>query len=563
MAGGVLQAPGRRSSDIGAKEITGRGAGRPAAPAEKGGPRMPEKLEPNTMDTMTIVLSDLPEELESDLAQYYAVTFAAGEYLFVKADDLFSEGAVAAAGRLVTIVDQKLQRGELARTVPMRVNIALYECLRDTAEGRIGLLRGTVTRLGEQLGVLNAFVCLLKQQISGEENARDMDRCMEACREREATPESARENPIPLLFVNRGIGVTIDLPLKATVRYLHILSHSSTLKSKMSARTELMTTIAMMEYDDEDSSTLQRQIGVLQSELSAGSSAKAQLQEVLQAQVEEATRCFPGKGGFSCAQVPVRSDAVGNLFTVLFGRKRLGAALKDVSATLANTYEKNVHERCCLGCLNEGQTGAKLGRALETLPTAYLSRGIDNDLDELERNTQKTYEAYSPRLLICLGEKKLRAQMEEQYQKMLQRSRAYIRHVVIQEMRNAVAAYRESGSIGKREKEINDRILRLKAKARAVGSAQSALDFLKTQIGFLATQGGVKFSNCTSSDSILLISREMNENWYQYAPHLQGSLNFEVVNYGSLEEQEFQALQITRFDLERYRQNRGLMFQVG
>ena len=524
---------------------------------------MPEKLEPNTMDTMTIVLSDLPQELESDLAQYYAVTFAASEYLFVQAEELFSEGAVSAAERLVTIVDQKLQRGELTRTVPMRVNVALYECLREAAEERISLLRGTADRLGEQLGVLNSYVCLLKQQISKEENARDMDRCLEICRGREATPESAGENPIPLLFVNRGIGITIDLPLKATVRYLHILSHSSTLKSRLSTRTELMTTIAMLEYDDEDSSTLQRQIGVLQGELSAGSNAKSRLQEALQAQIEEATRCFPGKGGFPVTQFPVRSDAVGNLLTVLFGRKRLGAALKDVSATLANTYEKNVHERCCLGCLSEGKTVAKLEGALEMLPTAYLQQGIDDDLDEMERNTQKTYEAYTPRLTICLGEKRLRAQMEEQYQKMLQRSRAYIRHVVIQQMRNAAAAYRASGNIGKREKEINDRILRLKAKARAVGSAQSALDFLKTQIGFLATQGGVKFSNCTSSDTILLISREMDENWYQYAPHLQGSLNFDVYNYGSLEEQEFQALQITRFDLERYRQNRGLMFQVG
>jgi len=526
---------------------------------------MPEKLDPNTMDTITVVLSGLPEELNGDLAEYYAITFCRDEYLFLQVDELLQDGAQSAADRLVAKVDRALQRGELTRTVPMRVNIVLYEILCGAAVERIGQLRGIVSLLGGQLGILKPFVCLLKQQISGQENAGAMDRCAEACMAGGPASENAEGTLlIPILFVNRGIGITIDLPLKATVRYLHIISRGSILKSKLNGKAELITSIAMLEYDDEDSSTLQQQITGLQNELKAGGSAKAQLTEAVQAQIDEASRRFSGKEMLRLSQFPVRSDAIGNPFTVLFCRKRLNRALEDVSQTLAITYAKSVHERYCVGCLSEGESGESLRQLLESFPAPYIRAGISEDLDRYShgKSMLKVYDAYTPRLRICLGEKRLRLQIEDQYRRLLERSRAYMGQVVIREMQRAIAAYQESGRIEEREKEINDRILRLKAKARAVGNAQSAEDFLKTQLVYLTTQGGVTFSNCTSNDMIMLVSKRMDEQWNQYEPYLPGSLNFEVYNYGALEDQEFQAMQIMRFDLERYRQNRGLIFQV-
>jgi hypothetical protein len=90
---------------------------------------MPEKLDPNTMDTITVVLSGLPEELNGDLAEYYAITFCSEEYLFLQVDELLQMVRSLRPDRLVAKVDRALQRGELTRTVPMRVNIVLYEIL--------------------------------------------------------------------------------------------------------------------------------------------------------------------------------------------------------------------------------------------------------------------------------------------------------------------------------------------------------------------------------------------------------------------------------------------------
>lgn len=518
---------------------------------------MPERLDPNVIDTITIALSDLPGELFSQLDEMFALTFDKSEYLLLQAKELLQEDEQDAANRLVKMIDEGLQHGELARVLPLRVNLAFYAVLNDAAAGRIDQLRGVASRIGGKLGVLNAYACVIKQDMRGEENALAMDRCLEAAK------ADADRLQIPVLLVNRGLGITLDLPLKATVRYLHIISRNSRLKAQLLNKTELITSIAMLEYDDEDAFSLQEQIDKLQGELTTGAFSKSRLNTSVQALVSEASQRLEQKDRIAFSQWPLRADAIGNLFTILFGRAKLRRALNDVEKTFAAVYQDNIHARYCDGCFQTEESLEALSNLLESCPIGYLREQLTRDLEELAGRDTQTYIAHVPRLRICLGEKKLRAQLEEEYQKSLQRSRNYLQHVVLQELLRQVGLYRSGERIKQREQDLKERILRLKAKARAVGNAQSAVDFLQTQLTFLPIQGGVPFENLMNKDMILLISRRTYDEWDQYEQFLPGAPHFDVYNYGVLEDQELQALQIMRFNAELYQTNRRQIFQIG
>lgn len=518
---------------------------------------MPERLEPNTIDTLTVVLSTLSEGLFDRLQDLISQTFDRSEYLLLGAEDLLKSGAEEAAGQIVKRMDQGIQRGELTTIVQMRTNLVLYTTLESAASEQIRQMRSVGERIGKKVGVLNFYACVVKEEMLGEENALAMDRCMEACR------AEANRQQIPILLVNRGLGITLDLPIKATVRYLHVISHNSRLKAQLLARTEQMTSIAMLEYDDEDSFSLQDQIDQLQSELSTNPYSQQKLDESVLALVNEASARLEQRDPILFSQWPLRADAIGNLVTVLFRRAKLRRALDDVEQTFAQIYQKNVHERFCDGCFQTEETKKALLDLFEALPLAYVREQLRRDLDALAQKDTRPYEAYRPKFRICLGEKKLRAQLEAEYQQSLRGSRAYLKQVVLREMVRQAEFYHESGRIDQREKELKDRIQRLKAKARAVGNAQSAADFLQTQLTFLPIQGGVPFENLMNRDMILLISQRIDEHWDEYASLLPNSPQFEVYNYGVLEDQELQALQIMRFNEELYRRNRGLIFQIG
>lgn len=519
---------------------------------------MPERLEPNTIDTITVVLSDLPDELSDDLQEQYALAFETDEYLLMQAAALFQNGTREAANQLVMKIDEKQQHGEMIRLLPpMRINLALYTTLETSASERLQQLREVVEEIGGKLGMLNPYACILKQHILGEENALAMDRCVEVCK---AGPDRLQ---IPILLVNRGLGITIDLPLKATVRYLHILSRNSRLKGYLYGRTELVTSIAMLEYDDEDSASLQHQITKLQNELEGKGFSKSQMEEAVQSQIDAARERLSQKDLIRLSQFPVRSDAVGTLGSILFGRKKLRHALNDLSETFAAVYQKNIHERFCDGCFQTNDASNVLFEVLEAFPVPYIRSQLKADLAEFGRKDTQTYDPYLPKLHICLGEKKLRAQMEEQYQKALSRSCDYIQYVVIRELVKQTEAYLASKRTDKRENDLNERIARLRTKARAVGNAQSAVDFLQTQLAFLPMQGGVPFINEMNRDMIMLISKRVGDTWDQYESYMPASPKFDVFNYGTLEEQELQALQIMRFNDELYQRNRKLIFQIG
>ena len=518
---------------------------------------MPERLDPNVIDTITIALSDLPGELFAQLEEMFTLTFDKSEYLLLQAKELLREDEQDAANRLVRMIDEGLQHGELTRVLPLRVNLVLYAALDDAAAERIDQLRGVANRIGGKLGVLNAYACVIKQDMRGEENALAMDRCLESAK------ANADRLQIPVLLVNRGLGITLDLPLKATVRYLHIISRNSRLKGQLLTRTELVTSIAMLEYDDEDAASLLFQIEKLQSELDGKEFSKTQMVESVHALMTEHIERRLRVDRIAFSQMPIRADAIGNLFTFLFRRKKLKHALHDLEQTLAAVYQKNIHEMDCDGGFQTEESRAELVERMESYPTPYIRGSFLSDLDELERNQPSRYDAYKPSLRLCLGEAKLREQLQGQYQRMLERSRAYMRTVVVREMKKQAMVYVSSGRLEQREKELRDRILRLKAKARAVGNAQSAMDFLQTQLSFLPTQGGVSFQNMMSCEMILLISKRIEENWNLYAPYLPNSPKFDVYNYGVLEDQELQALQLMRFNAELYQTNRNSIFQIG
>ncbi len=519
---------------------------------------MPERLDPNVIDTITIFLADLPDDLTSKLQEAVSLTFEKEDYLLLNGKDVFQRDAKDAANTLVALVDEKLQRGELAKVLPLRLNLALYSLLEPAAADRIDLLREIVDQLGSKLGILNSYACIVKRNMQGEENALSMDRCIEACKANEHRLQ------LPILLVNRGIGITIDLPLKASVRYLHMISRNSRLKVQLLAHTELVTSIAMLEYDDEDAASLLLQIAKLQSELDGKEFSKTQMFESVQTLMTEHIERRLRGDRIAFSQMPIRADAIGNLFTILFRRKKLKHALRDLEQTLAAVYQKNIHEMDCDGGFQTEESRAVLYERIESFPTPYIHGPFLSDLDELERNQPSRYDAYKPSLHLCMGEAKLREQLQGQYQRMLERSRAYMRTVVVREMKKQAMVYVSSGRLEQREKELRDRILRLKAKARAVGNAQSAMDFLQTQLSFLPTQGGVSFQNMMNCEMILLISKRIDENWTrQYAPYLPNSPKFDVYNYGVLEDQELQALQLMRFNAELYQTNRNSIFQIG
>lgn len=518
---------------------------------------MPERLEPNGIDTITVALSDLPEDISANLRDMFSLTFEQDEYLLLEAEGLLQKGAQEAADRLVSLVDEKLQHGELTWVLPLRLNLVFYTTLDASASERAGQIREIAGKLGGKLGILNSYVCVVKHSMRGEENALAMGRCIDVCK------ADAGRLQIPILLVNRGLGITIDLPLKATVRYFHVISRNSRLKGQLLARTELVTSIAMLEYDDEDSSSLQEQIDRLQNELEGKGSSRTQMIESVQALMNESSERLGRKEFIQFSQWPLRSDAIGNLFSIVFGRAKLRRALNDVAETFAAVYQKNIHEHYCDGCFQADQSQKTLYELFEAYPAAYVRGQLKSDLDEFGRKYAHPYDAYVPKFHICLGEKKLREQLAGEYRKSLERSRAYIQNVVVREMRNQIDFYLTSGRVEQREKELKDRILRLKAKARAVGNAQSTVDFLQTQLAFLPTQGGVPFENRMNCDMILLISRRIDEDWNQYASYLPNTPQFDVYNYGVLEDQELQALQIMRFNAELYQTNRRLIFQIG
>lgn len=518
---------------------------------------MPERLEPNVIDTITIFLADLPDDLTSQLQEAVSLTFEKEDYLLLDGKDVFRQDAKAAADTLVALVDEKLQRGELAKVQPLRLNLAFYALLEPAASDRIDRLREIADQLGSKLGILNSYACIVKRNMQGEENALSMDCCVEACKANE------RRLQLPILLVNRGIGITIDLPLKASVRYLHIISRNSRLKGQLLARTELVTSIAMLEYDDEDAVSLLLQIDRLQSELDGKEFSKTQMLESVQNLMNEHIERRLRVDRISFSQMPIRSDAIGNLFTILFSRKKLKHALRDVEQTLMAVYRRNIHETDCDGGFQTEESRGELYERIESFPIAYIRGSFLNDLGELERNQPSRYDAYKPTLHLCLGEANLRAQLQGQYQRMLERSRAFMRTVVVREMKKEAMVYLGSGRLDQREKELRERILRLKAKARAVGNAQSAVDFLQTQLSFLPAQGGVSFQNMMNCEMILLISKRIDENWSQYAQFLPNNPQFDVYNYGVLGDQELQALQLMRFNVELYQSNRNSIFQIG
>ena len=517
---------------------------------------MPERLEPNTIDTVTIFLADLPDDLANQLQEVVSLTFDKEDYLLLRGKDLPLQDAEEAANALVALVDEKLQHGELAKVMPLRLNLALYTMLELSAAERIEQVRSLADRIDSKLGILNSYACIVKQNMRGDENALAMDRCVEVCK------AAADRLPLPILLVNRGLGITIDLPLKATVRYLHVISRNSRLKGQLFARTELISTIAMLEYDDEDAASLLTQIEKLQTELNGTEFSKTQMIESVQTLMTEYSEFRLRSDRIAFSQMPIREDAIGNLFTFLFRRKKLNHALRDLERTLSQIYQQNIHAPDCDGCFQTEEARGALYERLESYPTPYLRGQFLADLEELGRHQPAKYDAHIPHLRICLGEKKLRAQLQDQYQRSLAQSRVYLRHVVIAEMKKQAVVYLGSGRVDQREKEINDRILRLKAKARSVGNAKSAVDFLQTQLAFLSTQGGVTFRNLMNGEMILLISKRMDENWSQYEPYLPSSPQFDVYNYGVLEDQELQALQIMRFNEELYLSNRKSIFQI-
>jgi len=517
---------------------------------------MPERLEPNVIDTITIFLADLPDDLADQLQDLVALTFDKEDYLLLRGKELLLQDAKEATNALVTLVDEKLQRGELSKVLPLRLNLALYTMLELPAAERIEQLRSLADRVDSKLGILNSYACIVKQNMRGDENALAMDRCVEVCK------AAADRLPLPILLVNRGLGVTIDLPLKASVRYLHVISRNSRLKGQLFARTELVTSIAMLEYDDEDAASLLTQIERLQIELNGTEFSKTQMIESVQALTAGVSERRLRSDRIAFSQMPIREDAIGNLFSILFRRKKLNHALRDLERTLAQIYQQNIHAPDCDGCFQTEEARGALFERMESFPTPYLRAQFLVDLEELERHQSAKYEAHTPHLRICLGEKKLRAQLEEQYQRSLMLSRIHLRHVVIAEMKRQAVIYRNSGRVEQREKELKDRILRLQAKARSVGNAKSAVDFLQTQLSFLPTQGGVPFQNRTNSEMILLISKRMDENWSLYEPYVPNNPPFDVYNYGVLEDQELQALQIMRFNEEHYQSNRKLIFQI-
>lgn len=517
---------------------------------------MPERLDPNSIDTITVVLSNLPDDLSIDLARLYAITFEKDEFLFLQCAELFQNDARNAANQLVMKIDERLRHGEMTRVLPLRLNLALYTTLEASASDRLQQLREMVEEVGGKLGMLNSYACILKQHMLGEENALAMDRCVEICK---AGPERLQ---IPILLVNRGLGITIDLPLKATVRYLHIMSRNSRLKGQLYGRTELVMSIAMLEYDDEDSASLQQQIASLQNELEGTGGSKRQLLEVVQSLIDETSERLGKQDGIRFSQFPIRSDAVGNLFSILFGRKKLREALDDLAKTVAAVYQTNIHARYCDGCFQAEEDRNRLIGILEAFPVPYTRLQLQSDLAEIGKKYAQTYDPYLPKFRVCLGEKKLRAQMEEQHQKALERSRAHLRYVVVRELGKQAADYIAGNRLVNRENDLKERILRLKAKARAVGNAQSAVDFLQTQLAFLSTQGGVPFQNEMNRDMIMLISKRIDDTWSQYEQYMPGSPQFYVYNYGTLEDQELQALQIMRFNAELYQINRNLIFQI-
>lgn len=519
---------------------------------------MPERLEPNTIDTISVVLSDLPADLSADLQELFAITFKEEEYLLFQAAELFQNGTREAANLLVKRIDEKQRHGEIIRLLPpLRINLALYVALEPSASERLQQLREVVEEIGSRLGMLNPYGCVLKQHILGEENALAMDHCVEVCK---AGPNRFQ---IPILLVNRGLGITIDLPLKATVRYLHILSRNSRLKGYLYGRTELVTSIAMLEYDDEDSVSLQQQIAKLQNELEGKSFSKSQMSEAVRSLTDAALERLRRNDLIRLSQFPIRTDAIGTIGSFLFGRKKLHHALNDTAETLAAVYQANVQERFCDGCFQANGDSNTLFEVLESFPVPYIRSQLKTDLTELGRKYAQTYEPHVPKLRICLGEKKLRAQMEEQYQKALERSCAYIRYVVIRELGKQANAYITSKRLDMRENDLNEKIARLKTKARAVGNAQNAVDFLQTQLAFLSTQGGVQFKNEMNRDMIMLISERIDDTWDQYESYMPASPKFDIYNYGTLEDQELQALQIMRFNAELYQRNRELIFQIG
>ncbi|MCE5187608.1 MAG: hypothetical protein LLF75_00255 [Eubacteriales bacterium] len=517
---------------------------------------MPERLEPNAIDTITVVLSDLPDDLNADVRDQFAAAFEQNEYLLLQAGSLLQSGFHEAANQIVAQVDEQLRHGELTKVMPMRFNLVLYATLEPAACEKLEQLRKIVFEIGGQLGILNAYACILKQYMRGEENALAMDRCAEVCKADGDRPQ------IPILLVNRGLGITIDLPLKASVRYLHIISRNSRLKVSLLGKTELVMSIALLEYDDANAISLQQQILRLQSEMELPEAAKGQMYASVQTQMDAAAERLNRNDLLQLANFPLRTDAIGNLFSVLFGRRILRHALDDTAETLAIVYQKNIHERFCDGSFRSEEAQKKLFELLDSYPVAYIRSRFKQDLEELGKKYTQSYEAYAPELRICLGEKRLRAQLGVEYQKSLDRSRAYLRRVVIREMGRQADVYIAGGRLEQREKEIRERILRLKAKAHAVGNARSAADFLQTQLAFLPTQGGVSFESCLNSDMILLLSKKMDDNWGEYAPYLPNTPQFDIYNYGMLEDQELQALQIMRFDAALYQQNRKLIFQI-
>ena len=549
-------------------------------PAKKGGASMPQRLDPNTIDTITIVLSSLSDSLENQLKKYFTTTFGNNEHLFLQADSLFINGARGAADKIENLVDEAMLSGEITRLNPMRTNLVLYATLDSETADRIQRLRDMVSALGKRVGVsINTYACILKQQRNGEEYAGYMDRCVEICAGREATADGASRLPIPILMINRGIGIAIDLPLKATVRYLHVISRSSILKTVLAGNTELVMSISMMEYDGKGLEEFQKQIEELEDKLNIKESTRKQMFDEVQSYIKDSFQELTKDWQMQSSQFPIRMDAIGNFCSSIFSKDRLIKALNDVADSFARTYDKNVHERIRINSQGQqlaiqikttqtdpAQTEKSKDiyeKLIEKLPVHYIRDRMIQDLKEYLKKLPSKYEAYIPELHVCRDEKNLRVQLGEQYQKSLDASFRYWEYVVTEKLKEQIEGYIKSEKLNQREAEINEKILCLREQARAVGNVQSVKDFLMMMLTYLQTQGGVVFVNRTSCDSIMLLSQHIDDEWEQYSDCIPNTPVFNVYNYGALEKQKLQVLQIMRFDAECFRKNRSLMFQIG
>lgn len=512
----------------------------------------PLQLQPNEYSRLTIVLTNTHREL---LEKLFEKTFDKKEYIFFDMPDV-TDPPDRQAQLLRVRINTCTGNGTISLPPEESFNLACYFDLDDDAPARLRWLSELQKYCRPLLGVRNdveALAFILKASHDTEGDMLRFDQCLTASMDAE----------IPLCAIDHGLGVQLDSPLKASTRYLHILSRNSELRQSILQDRQHLCFLGMMEHDIEGANNIQQAIDGLTKQLD-GMATAAELETFLQEQLELVKKRLEARlNTFDVKAFPIRTDSIGKPLQRLFCREKTRDTLADLTKTLQQTFDSLTQEACAERVLLPDDEQRIRHALLDKFPIRFIRTELYDSLKKISEAKSRAETPYTPELSATGDMDSMREQIAAQHKKHIRHELARAESLVLHEIM-CISAGLCAGDeeLARHEKRLLDEIRELNRQKVNLGGAKDADDFLRNRLEQLPSVLGLVCIQMYSNRTILLVSRRIREDWAQYRGMIGDELAKNAYDYGMLEEQEFQVLQICEFRYDEYVKSRRSIFRL-